>query len=168
MPRLRSRSLVLGMVLGAAATIAVALAVAVLMLRGSTPPLTRGSFDAALARWGENGPASYDLDLVQSAGQSGVIHVEVRDGAVTAMTRDGVAPKQRRTWDYWSVPGLSQIIRDDLDKAHPPRKNETPANLVLRAAFDPQYGYPQRYERIDLTARHETRWDVTRFTPRKR
>ena len=48
--------------------------------------------------------ASYNIDLKLGGKTPGTVHVEVRNHEVTAMTRDGVTPSQRRTWDYWSVP----------------------------------------------------------------
>lgn len=148
------------------AVVAVVLAVA--LLRDTTPVLTRPAFDAAVARWKEHGPADYDLDVVVQGNQPGRIHVEVRGGAATAMTRDGVTPSQRRTWDYWTVPGQFDMIQIELDNQSDPRGQFAGASgsqLVLWAEFDPRYGYPRRYHRVLLGGQQEMRWEVTRFQP---
>lgn len=160
----RSRSIVLGAVGGAVAALLALLIVAVLLLRNPTPPLTHAAFDAALARWEAQGPASYDLDVVISGRQPGSVHVEVRDGTVTRMTRDGRSPSQRRTWDYWSVPSLFEMIRTDMESAagagHPGGDGQ---QLSLRAVFDPQWGYPQVYQRHALGIQQTAEWRVIRF-----
>ena len=127
----------------------------------SLPPLTRDDFEAAGRRWQQHGPANYDVDLVLHGDQQGTVHVEVRRGEVTQMLRDGVAPKRRGAWDYWSVPGQLDVIEVDLDTAQ-----RGADQLVLRAVFDPELGYPSRYQRIDLVSRHEAGWEVRRFVRR--
>jgi len=152
--------LVLGLLLGTVA--ALVFVVSVFLLGGQTVPvLTRTAYDTAYERWRRAGPASYDLDLALRGDQQGEIHVEVRKGSVTRMTRDGVSPARKVAWDYWSVPGQMDVIELDLDQADKPR-----SQLVLRALFDGELGYPRAYQRIDLATRHEVRWDTTGFTPR--
>ncbi|MGE0609789.1 MAG: DUF6174 domain-containing protein [Pirellulales bacterium] len=158
-----------------AAGILVGLALATLVLvwirwhkGGAMPRLTRQDFDAAFQRWSEHGPDSYQLDVTVQGNQPGQIHVEVRDGAVTAMTRDGITPSQRRTWDYWSVPGQFDMILLELDSQTDPHGEfggVDGSNLVLWAEFDPHWGYPRRYRRVLLGARQEMEWEVTRFEP---
>ncbi|MEZ6071838.1 MAG: hypothetical protein R3C10_16645 [Pirellulales bacterium] len=48
-------------------------------------------------------------------------------------------PSQRRTWDYWSVPGLLDIIEADLARA----EDSPPGSVRLFAEFDATYGYPR-------------------------
>src|SRR5262245_54117588 len=67
--------------------------------------LTESEFEAAQARWDKHGPKDYNLDLELAGNRPGKIHIEVRDGEATHMTRDGVEPMQRRVWYYWTVPG---------------------------------------------------------------
>ena len=127
----------------------------------SLPALTRADFDAAGRRWQQRAPADYDVDLILHGDQQGTVHVEVRKGEVTQMLRDGVAPKRRGSWDYWSVPGQLDVIEVDLDTA-----DRGAAQLVLRAVFDAELGYAKRYQRIDLVSRHEAGWEVRRFERR--
>lgn len=132
------------------------------------PDLTEPLLQAAEKRWQENGPASYDLDLEITGAQPGIVHVEVRDGEVTAMTRDGRAPEQRRTWDVWSVPGQFETIERELELAEDPEHEmQAPAGtrLQLRAEFDPQYGYPRQYQRMVFGGGPEIYWQITHFQP---
>lgn len=132
------------------------------------PELTEPLLEAAEQRWQENGPASYDLDLEITGAQPGVVHVEVRDGEVTAMTRDGHAPEQRRTWDVWAVPGQFETIERELEMAADPQHEMQAAEgtrLRLRAEFDPQYGYPRQYQRMVYGGGPEVYWRVTTFQP---
>lgn len=149
--------------------VVIAAVLVVWLRRDKTPQLTRESFDAAVARWAEHGPDDYDLDVVVQGNQPGKIHVEVRGGQVTAMTRDGNTPSQRRTWDYWSVPGQFDMIQIELDSQTDPRgqfAGTSGQQLVLWADFDPQYGYPRRYHRVLLGAQQDMQWDVIRFEPK--
>ena len=85
------------------------------------------------------------------------------------MTRDGRTPTQQRTWDYWSVPGMFDTIQTELDAAADRDGSfagQPASQLVLRAEFDPQYGYPRRYHRILLHARQELEWEVVTFVER--
>src|SRR5262249_26374052 len=120
----------------------------------------------ALARWEKNGPADYELDVAIAGNRPGRVHVEVRKGEVVKMTRDDVEPKQRRTWDVWSVPGMFDTIGQELENAHDPaRAFNTPGatQMVMWADFDRKLGYPLRYDRVVLGANFETHWRVTNF-----
>jgi hypothetical protein len=97
------------------------------------------------------------------------VHVEVRDGEVTHMTRDGMTPSQRRTWYYWSVPGQLDTIELELEMAKDPVKSYGASgarDVALWAEFDPQYGYPRQFDRVVLGASDlEVHWKVTSFRP---
>jgi hypothetical protein len=140
--------------------------VAALVTRSGRHRLTTEEYEAAVSRWEKNGPASYNLDLEVSGKRPGKIHVEVRDGQVTHMTRDGVEPAQERTWYYWTVPGQFDTIAEELEMARDPRasfRTSEATEMVIWAEFDRKYGYPTKYERIVLGADFETGWKVTRF-----
>src|SRR5262245_59345966 len=93
--RSKSTAVVMAAFLGLVAGI---VAVAITMSRSgdSIPRMTEADFNAAVTRWEKNGPANYDLDVLVGGRRAGKVHVEVRDGEVTNMTRDGVEPSQRR------------------------------------------------------------------------
>ena len=168
--RARPRALALGCLLGGvAALVGLVLAIAITG-RDPLPRLTRETLDAAIARWQQSGPANYDLDLVLTGAQTGNLHIEVRDGDVTLMTRDGQAPVQRRTWDFWSVPNQIAMMDEDLVAAEgDPQRAFGVADrgqIVLQAEFDPVLGYPRRYRRQVLSTSNTIEWRVMQFTPR--
>lgn len=130
------------------------------------PELTESTLAAAVQTWAERGPASYDLDLVLGGARPGTVHVEVRDGKVTAMERDGVTPKQQRTWAVWSVPGQFETIERELELAADPQHEmqvDSGTQVRLRCEFDPEYGYPRVYHRMITGGGPEVYWRVTSF-----
>ena len=164
--RWRPATLLVGIALGILLGLAGVLAVVVTMAQGGAPLLTQAALDAARARWNEHGPASYVLDLEISGARAGRVHVEVRDGRVTRMTRDGRAPSQRRTWEYWSVPNQFATLAQDMRSAESPRSAfgvDSPEQVLLRARFDPRYGYPAEYQRTVLGADLDVGWRITHF-----
>ena len=165
--RERLRPLVLGMSLGLLATIAAVIGVA-LWTRDTGPRLTWAAYDAAVERWEKNAPADYDLDVEQSGNRSGKIHVEVRGGEVTRMTYNGIEPEQKRTWYYWSVLGQFDTIGQELEMARDPGAafhDSSASHMVMWTEFDPEFGYPKKYDRAVLGADFEVHWRVTRFNP---
>jgi hypothetical protein len=165
--RVRPAPLVLGIALGLALALVGVLIVAFLM-RERTPQLTEAAYRDAVARWEARGPADYNLDLEIAGNRPGKVRVEVRGGQVARMTRDGVEPKQKRTWEYWTVPGQLDTIGEELEMARDPAASfDSPAAtaMVMWAEFDPEFGYPRRYDRVVLGTSFETHWRVTRFEP---
>jgi hypothetical protein len=159
---------VLGAVTGLVLGTLVSLVVLVWLLREDLPLLTEDALAAAEARWADQGPADYDVDLRIEGTRGGTVHVEVRDREVVAMTRDGVTPEQRRTWYFWSVPGQFDTLREDLESAADPQQGfgaPSGTRAVLRAAFDPRFGYPRIYDRMLSGTALSVRWEVTRFEP---
>jgi hypothetical protein len=127
--------------------------------------MTAAAFEAAEARWSQRGPASYDMDLEGNFDLKGKLHVEVRKGTVSAMTLDG-QPEPPRLWDYYSVPGLFGIIRDDLKRNKASATN--PENAVIQQAeFDAELGFPRRYQRSGSSAGQGGDWRVVAFRPVK-
>lgn len=162
---LRLRSLMLGAALGLVVAI-VAVVAYLIFTREHNPRLTQADYDAAARRWETHGPASYDLDLELTGNRNATIHVEVRDGEIVHMIRDGVEPRQQRTWYYWSVPGQLDTIGQELEMARDPAAsfhNPSASQMVMWAEFDPTLGYPRRYDRVVLGADFEVHWRVTRF-----
>jgi hypothetical protein len=163
--RRRPAPLVLGVGIGVVVALVAILAYAMLT-RHNPPRLTESDFQAAVKRWETSGPASYDLELELTGNRPGKIHVEVRDGEVVRMTRDGVEPKQQRTWYYWSVPGQFDTIEQELGMARDPAasfKSPQATQMVIWAEFDPKSGYPLKYDRVVLGTDFEIHWKVTRF-----
>jgi hypothetical protein len=133
-----------------------------------TPEMTEAGLRAAEALWEKQGPPGYDMDLEIRGAEPSNIHVEVRDGEVTAMTRDGRSPPER-TWYVWSVPGQFETLERELVLAEDPQHEmDVPAGtkLQLRCEFDPEFGFPRRYHRYATGGAPEVSWRVTRFEPR--
>jgi hypothetical protein len=131
------------------------------------PVLTEEALEAASERWHKDGPASYDLDVQIGGAQPGVAHVEVRNGVVTAASRDGV-PTPKWTWEEWSVPGQFEMLEREFEfAADPQREMQAPpgAKLWLHGEFDPKYGYPRRYHRYATGGAPEVYWRTTMFKP---
>jgi hypothetical protein len=166
-PRHRLSTLVLALTLGAGLGLLVTIGlISWLMPKDNTIPLTAENLEQAQRLWQARGPASYDLDLAIGGLRAGTVHVEVRHGQVTAMTRDGHSPSQRRTWDVWTVPGQFDTLETELaDMDHPERGFAAPpgAQVIERVRFDPELGFPQRYVRLVLGTELGVEWSTTSF-----
>ncbi len=165
----KRRPLTFGILLGLSGSSLIGLVVLIATARTNRTPLTQAAYEEAAARWDKNGPASYDVDVELGGRRPGKVHVEVRNGEVTHMTRDGVEPKQRRTWYYWSVPGQLDTIELELEMAKDPVKSYGASGareVALWAEFDPTYGYPRQFDRVVLGAADlEVHWKVASFRP---
>jgi len=134
-------------------------------LTDNTPELTDEALAAAQERWQANGPASYDMELELSGARPGNVHVEVRNGQVTRLIRDGKTPP-KHTWDVWSVPGLFDMLGRNLEIAADPATEigaTQDTQWILRARFDPKLAYPQLYRQIVVGTGPEVTWEVRRF-----
>lgn len=135
------------------------------------PPLTTEAFAAAQRRWEERGLASYDAQISVTGRQNAVYRVEVRGGEASVALRNGQPLKQQRTFDTWSVPGMFSTLAADVQSVETVAAGKADAGtpqLVLRAEFDPEWGYPIRYHRLEKrkqSADYEVTWKVT-LTPR--
>lgn len=136
-----------------------------LMATRGMQPLTAESLAAAEKRWEERGLRDYQLDLALSGARPGPVHVEVTDGQTTAMTRDGVTPKRHAAWEAWTVPGQFETLEIDLEQHGPAAKPpHVPNSAILLVDFDPEYGYPRRYQKLVKANSLEVRWETTRFS----
>jgi hypothetical protein len=159
---------VLGIVLAGGATVLVLLLTCYLLLASDLQPLTPEALTTAERLWQAAAVESYDIDIEISGRQPGRVHLECRHSEVTAMTRDGRAPSQRRTWDAWTVDHQLATIRDELNKvADPARGFGAPpeSRVVQLVRFDPQYGFPLEYRRAILGTELDVAWRTVRFTP---
>jgi hypothetical protein len=130
------------------------------------PALTEAALDAAEKRWRDAGPKSYDLDLEIGGAEPGPVHVEVRNGEVVAMQRDGETPAQRRVWDVWAIPGQFATLERELELAADPAGQmgaSAETRLSIQCEFDPQFGYPRRYHRLVYGGGPEVYWRTTKF-----
>jgi hypothetical protein len=174
-PKRRSklRNLAVGMVLGSAIAILGIVAVLYLSRGQQLPGITFEILDAAVRQWSDAGPQDYEFDAELTGVNPSVVHVEAKNGQVTAMTVNG-RPTKPHTWDDWSVPGLFGVIRRDLEVCMNPNNqaakqtngadaNSAQAEVVVpRGTFDPKLGYPTQYHRVTPTGQ-DAKWRITRF-----
>jgi hypothetical protein len=120
---------------------------------------------AAREQWKQQGLASYDMEVTVSGRQAAVYRVEVRDGKVTNATRNGSPLRDERTLGAWSVPVMFDTIAVDLQAAkNPIRINPREVQRVAPlGVFHPQFGYPERYRRVQWGADMDAAWVVTSF-----
>jgi hypothetical protein len=154
------------------ASVALAVACVLLALRyfvaERLPDLTEATLEAAMKRWEQNGPASYDMDIELRGARPGNVHVEVRAGQVTAHTRDGRIPNES-TWYTWSVPGMFDMLERDIQIASNPQQEiQAPpgSKWWLRCEFDPMFGYPAIYHQVVTGGGPEVFWQVIDFQPK--
>ncbi len=155
--------------LGIGAGIIGLLGVVVLRHQQTLPKFAPSTFYEAKARWGENAPLSYNIQIAVTGRQAAVYYAEVRDGEVFAATRDGEVLSRFRTIDTWTVPGMFTTIQSDVTNVEKhlagTADHDTP-QLLLRGFFDEITGAPLRYHRTELRKwgpNVEVMWDVTRF-----
>jgi hypothetical protein len=120
---------------------------------------------AARELWKQHGPASYDIEVTVSGPQAAVYRVEVRDHLVKVATRNGSPLRDQRSLGAWSVPVMFDTIAVDLRAAkNPIRINPKEVQGVTPlGVFHPQYGYPERYRRVQWGADMDASWVVTSF-----
>jgi len=142
------------------------LLVGLLVLRGgSAPELTESGLDTARAAWSSKGPANYTIELQMGGMLTDRRRIEVRDGVVVDMTVNG-RPASEDSWVYWSVEGMFDFLQTELrNKQDPPRALGVagPDQIVLRARFHPELGYPTHFLRHLLGRQQGTEWEVVEF-----
>jgi hypothetical protein len=141
----------------------------------STPRLTPADYYAARERWKAAALPDYDIEIEVAGPQAAVYRVEVRGGQPTAAWRNNRPLTQRRTFGTWSVPGMFSTMARDVDvveRRAAGRAKPGEIELILKAQFDPQYHFPQRYQRIEWGSRRGSdavtvTWEVKEFRVRK-
>ena len=142
----------------------VSVVVAFLVLRNPDGPLTQDVLQSARERWDKSGPRSYTLEI----DVDGNLHlIQVRDGKVVNMTIGGSdAPESAR--EFWSVEGMFGFLEAELENASNPMKAfgvSDPSQVILRASFDAEWGYPKRFFRHVIGQGAGIQWEVRRLTP---
>jgi hypothetical protein len=90
--------------------------------------------------------------------------VLVSDGVTRRASFNGRPLNDRRTLGTWSVAGMFAAVDRDLHQQQAADEGRS-TSLLLRGAFHPQYGFPERYQRIEWGSSLEISWHVTRFRP---
>ena len=135
----------------------------VMFLRSSRLPLmSRTEFEAARALWDESNLSDYSITVQVKGMQPGIYEVGVENGIASSAKFDGRNLKRQRTFGTWSVTGMFDTLSRDLET------NDKHDYLMLRAEFDPNFGFPTKYERIEMrTGVHDAlQWEVTTFNPK--
>jgi hypothetical protein len=125
--------------------------------------LTPEKLAEAEALWERNGPASYDLRLIDRSGsdeRGDVYEVRVRQGEVVGLSVNGQAQavaklsaEQRRGW---TVPGLFDRMRAQLAEEEQGKRRN-----FATASFDKGLGYPNRYVRRVRGTRDRLEWLIS-------
>mgnify|MGYP007059460768 FL=1 len=148
--------------------VVVAAVALVLLLRKGGETLTTEVLAAARERWAAEGPKDYDLRIEITGAQEGSHRVEVRRGVVVNMTTGGAAVPPR-VWPSWSVEGLFRFLETELENAERPARPhgvDSPDQVLLRAEFDGDLGYPRRFVRHVQGTTKSIEWEITAFEPR--
>jgi hypothetical protein len=152
----------------------IGLAMTILVWRGyvgdkALPPLPRAEWESALRKWEAAGLRNYVLEVNVTGRQAATYAVHVHDGQVSQATHNGEPLPQQRTWTTWTVDGMFETIARDLESVErhaAGRADSSTPQLQLRAAFHPEFGYPQQYLRTEMVrfgANIEVSWTVTKF-----
>jgi len=139
-------------------------AAGVLRIRANRlPSMTKEAYTSASDLWNSRQPANYEITVEVTGMQPGIYEVVVENGLAVEASFDGRPLTRRRTFGTWAVAGMFDTLSSDLET------NERENYLMLGAVFDPDFGYPVRYQRIEMrTGAHDTlQWQVTRFEPRQ-
>ena len=129
------------------------------------PDVTMARYEAAVQRWQQKGPAHYQVEVDVAGPQPGHYSVTVHDRLARQAWFNGRALPTDRTVGTWSVAGMFSNIERDLAQQTRARKQGDVSDLRLVATFDPQYGYPASYRRIDWGGQPEIAWHVTNLKP---
>jgi hypothetical protein len=161
--RVKVRPLVWGIVIGVGLALLAILLLLFVFARGSLPLVTEDALATATQRWEQRGPQSYRLKILVHGERSGAVELEVRDGEPVGLTRDGRMPA-RHTWDFWTVPGQLDAIQSEMT-GDPRAMFGVPdhSQVIQRGEFDPELGYPRKYERYVLGKDLQIGWEVVRF-----
>jgi hypothetical protein len=118
--------------------------------------LTPERLQAAEQRWRQHGPPNYHMEYTFKRGESAdTFHVQVLDGKVVSLTRNG-EPLEERLYHYYDMPGLFGIIEDFLDQDRQPGR----PRVFATATFDPVDGHLQRYVRSLMSSQERQEIDV--------
>ncbi len=160
--------------------------------RRPPPQMYVTEFKPALLRWQTQGPKNYVMEIQIFGQQSGEMTVGVFNGRPIHVSRNGTVTPEH-TWQHWTIDGLFEIIRRDLEGLDEPARafgmakdnasrdgvitdgllndgavNERgkPPVVVQQAEFDEELGYPRRYRRSVQNTSDEIEWEIVRFEVR--
>jgi hypothetical protein len=112
----------------------------------------------AQALWNDKGPRDYNMVYTLNGSTTGTYRVQVRQGKVVSVIRDGQSV-EKRLYVYSSMPALFEFIEDFLKQDAEPGRRRT----FTKAVFDPQDGHLKHYVRrvMGTTERQEITVELT-------
>jgi hypothetical protein len=146
-------------------TVLVLVAGTILCFRRPGQPLTTDLLDTARNRWKKGGVTQYSLTLKVTGSNEGLHEIEVKDSQVVRMSIDGT-PVPQHVWAFWNVEGMFQFMADELSRREQPKATygvENAKQVLLRAKFNAQYGYPERFMRHVHNQNISVEWEVLSF-----
>jgi len=142
------------------------LLVGLLVMRSAgAPELLAQDLAAAKADWSHRGPADYEIVLQMGGALTDQRRIVVRDHQVVEMTINAQSASES-AWSFWSVEGLFKFLEDEIRNKENPIPGmgvSDPRQIVLRARFDPDLGYPTYFLRHLLGRQQGTEWEVVAF-----
>lgn len=111
--------------------------------------LTKEKLEAARQLWAKAGIADYDITVTVTGRTSAKYDLQVRKGQVTSARQndkpfqDDKGVLDKRHADYWTVPGLFDVLETELANAAKP--DAPPCHTQVE--FDPQDGHPLSFLR---------------------
>ncbi len=130
------------------------------------PDVSRERFEAAKKLWLQKRPSSYDIQIKVSGRQPAVYEVQVRSGVAVAATRNGYALNRPHAIGTWSVDGMFDTMERDLENVERHATGKAPPGtprVTIWGRFDPDYGYPANFTRVQWDNNYEVVWEVTKF-----
>lgn len=129
----------------------------------SPPRFDPAVHESALKRWEAKAPPDYDLEVTVTGSQPALYRVEVRGGEPRQAWRNNQPLGQKRSFFTWTVDGMFGTLAEDRARWQSAEKMGGQLPFSLRVAYDPNWGYPVRYQRREYSSAVEVDWQVTRF-----
>jgi len=130
------------------------------------PDISRQRFNTARKLWLARQPQNYDIAIQVTGRQPAVYKVQVRRGVAVAASRNGYPLNRPHAMGTWSVDGMFDTMERDLEniELHAAGK-ATPRTprVTMWGEFDPEYGYPASFTRVQWDTSYEVVWKVTEF-----
>ena len=122
--------------------------------------------DKARSEWDSLNITDYRIKVEVVGPNPGVYEVDVAGGVPVTSTFKGKPLTDDRTKGTWTVPGMFRTI--DLDLYYRSQNDRPDDRLLVKAAFDPEYHFPARFQRHDFDARTSVTWEVLEFETRQK
>lgn len=142
----------------------------VFIFRGRLDAVDENRLSAASELWRTAGIRDYDLHLHVTNRQRDDYRIQVRDGEVQRVVLNGNELTRRHSFPAWSVEGMLETIRRDLENHRRYERGERGRDvcqLLIRGRFHRQLGYPEKYIRMPRgggNLQPTISWELVRFS----